>query len=136
MPGWASVLSLDVRGTQQSVIQPPRPAGRVQGEPVGTRRGLARARELRIRVPVQPADKLPTVLMAEVERDIPRVKLEHVPGVPAEVVTGRGVRIRWNSQDSDPSWTLVTRRDPNRLSMRLAGFEPATLRSGGARSIP
>lgn len=42
-------------------------------------------------VAVELPDEFAAVLVAEVERDIARVKLEHVPGVPAEVVAARRV---------------------------------------------
>jgi hypothetical protein len=44
-------------------------------------------------VPVQLADELAAVLMPEVQRNVASVELQHVPGVPTEVVPGGGVEI-------------------------------------------
>jgi hypothetical protein len=53
----------------------------------------ALAGELGVRVPIELAHQLTAVLVAEVEGDVSRVELEDLPGVPAEVVAGRGVEV-------------------------------------------
>jgi hypothetical protein len=46
-----------------------------------------------VRVPVGLSHELAAVLVAEVEGDIASVEVEHVPGVPTEVVPRRGVEV-------------------------------------------
>jgi hypothetical protein len=49
--------------------------------------------ELGVRVPVELADELAAVLVAEVQGDVARVESEDVPRIPTEVVASRGVEV-------------------------------------------
>jgi hypothetical protein len=68
-----------------------------------------RSRAPCIRVPVQLAHRLAAVLMAEVQRDVARVQLQHFPGVPAEVVPGRCIQVDVVAEDLRPSRVRLRR---------------------------
>jgi hypothetical protein len=61
-------------------------------------------------VAVQLAHEFAAVAVAEVERDISRVEFEDVPGVPAEVVAGRGVEVDV-AEAGEPDESPCSRRD-------------------------
>jgi hypothetical protein len=67
--------------------------------------------ESRVRVPVELACQLAAVAVAEVQSYVTRVEFEHVPCVPAEVVSGRGVEVNV-SETGGAADAVPVRSDP------------------------